>query len=118
MTSSTQEAGNQEEACTRVVENACATTIGRGESSRSPTPARRHARSVGRQTDALKSTTVTTGQRSTLTSPSEAGCATPAITGAGEEELKSLLLEGWMKGYLAPQRPACPCSRYLPGDRD
>ena len=112
MTASTREVASRGEAYTPAVENVCNTISGRGEPSRSPTPNRQHAKRVERQTDDSSSTTRTTEQpKSIRNSPLGDGFVTHATSGlSDQEELKSLLLEGWGKGWLAFSRPDCACT--------
>ena len=110
MTAFTQEAARAEEAYTPRVNNACVSTSGRGESSRSPIPARQRARPVEQETDDWKSITTTTPPRRTRAFPSEATSVSPATRRRNQEEqqeLKELLLEGWENGWLAMKPPAC-----------
>ncbi len=91
-------------------------TSGHDASSRSPTPARQHARRVGRPTAGSRWITTTAEPKCIQTSPSEAMSASPATRQRSEsqqQELKQLLLEGWEKGWLAMKPPAC-CARAGP----
>ena len=113
MTASMQEAASRGEESTRVARNVCNTINGRGESSRSPIPARQRARPVDLRIDASKSITTTPPPRRIRAFPSEATSVSPATRrrNQGEQqELKELLLEGWEKGWLAMQQPDC-CAR-------
>ena len=112
MTAFTQEAASREEAYTPRVNNACVSTSGRGECSRSPIPARQRARPVEQQTDDWKSIMTTPPPRRIRAFPSEATSVSPATRRRNQEvqELKQLLLEGWEKGWLAMKPPDC-CAR-------
>ena len=111
MTASTEEVGGVDEAITPAASHVCSSINGRGESSRSPTRGPERARHVAIRRDAWKSIMTTRRPKSTRTSPSEDGYATPVtiLPGGREEELKTLLHEGWLKGWLAFHRPACAC---------
>ena len=115
MTASMRGQASRGEATTPAARNVCSLTNGHGECSRSRTPVRQHARRAEHPIDASRSTTATAGQRSIQTSHSAPGCVTPATSKlSDQEELKSLLLEGWGKGWLAFNRPACACAKTRP----
>ena len=112
MTGSMRDQASQVEDTTRVASSACSMTSGRGESSHSPIHDRQLVSAAALSRAAWRSTTLTEQPKSIRTSPSEAGSATHVTSKrSDQEELKSLLLEGWGKGWLAFSRPACACSR-------
>ena len=116
MTASTQGAARAGEEYTPRVNNACASTSGRVERSRSRTPVRQRVRRAEHPIDASRLTTTTPPPRRIQAFPSEATSVSPVTKERNleeQQELKQLLLEGWENGWLAMKPPAC-CARAGP----
>ena len=83
-------------------------TGGSDDSPPPPIPKPRNATNAVLPIEGWRSSMITAEPMSTRSPPSGDGVAIPAISEDGE--LDKILLEGWHRGWLRVQPPACQCS--------